>query len=127
MHHSRLTSLAGVLLAGLALFLPQARFPVVGPVDGFDGEAWPVMLPLALVALLAFLGDRREGHGAAASVLAVLLSCSALVFAVAKAADAVSAAAAVEGGAVRAGPWAVLAGSALALLGSLLSFKRRIG
>ena len=127
MHYSRLVSLAGALITGLALFLPQARFPVVGPVDGFAGGAWPVILPLAPVALLAFLGDRREGHGLVVSVVAILLSCAALVFAVAKAVDAVTAAGAVEGGAVRAGPWVVLAGSVLALLGSLLSFSRRIG
>lgn len=127
MHHSRLISLAGVLIAGLALFLPQARFPVVGPVDGFDGDAWPVMVPLVMVALLAVLGERRAGHGVAAGILAVVLCCAALVFGVAKAVDAAAAAGAVEGGAVRAGPWVVLAGSALALLGSLLSFSRRIG
>jgi hypothetical protein len=45
---------------------------------------------------------------------------------VAKAVDAAAAAGAVEGAAVRAGPWVVLAGSTLALLGSLLSFSRRI-
>lgn len=127
MHYSRIISVAGALVAGLALFLPQARFPVIGPVDGFDGAAWPVILPLALVGLLALLGDRREGHGVAVAIAAVLLCCAALVFAVAKAVDAVAAAGAVEGGAVRAGPWVVLAGTVLALLGSLLSFSRRIG
>ena len=127
MHHSRLVTLAGVAVAGLALFLPQARFPVIGPVDGFDGAAWPVMLPLAPLALLAVLGDRPEGHRLPVALLAVLLSCAALVFAVAKAVDAVAAAGAVVGAAVRAGPWMVLAGAALALAGSLLSFSRRIG
>ncbi len=127
MHHSRLVTLAGVALAGLALFLPQVRFPVLGPVDGFDGAAWPVMLPLAPLALIALLGDRPEGYRVPVTVLTVLLSCAALVFAVAKAVDAVAAAAAVDGGAVRAGPWLVLAGAAVALLGSLLSFSRRIG
>ena len=126
MHYSRLVSLSGALITALALFLPQVRFPVIGPVDGFDGDAWPVILPLALVALLALVGDRREGHGVAVGVLAVVLCCAALVFGVAKAVDAAAAAGAVEGGAVRAGPWVVLAGSALALLGSLLSFSRRI-
>ena len=127
MHRSRLVTLAGVALAGLALFLPQVHLPVLGPVDGFDGAAWPVMLPLAPLALFALLGDRPEGYRLPVAVLAVLLSCSAVVFAVAKAVDAVAAAGAVEGGAVRAGPWVVLAGTALALLGSLLSFSRRIG
>jgi hypothetical protein len=116
-----------VAVAGLALFLPQAHFPVIGPVDGFDGAAWPVMLPLAPLVLFALVGDRPEGHRLPIAVTAVLLSCSALVFAVAKAVDAVAAAAAVAGGAVRAGPWVVLTGAALALLGSLLSFSRRIG
>jgi len=125
-HYSRLVSLSGALITALALFLPQVRFPVIGPVDGFDGDAWPVILPLALVALLALVGDRREGHGVAVGVLAVVLCCAALVFGVAKAVDAAAAARAVEGGAVRAGPWVVLAGSVLALLGSLLSFSRRI-
>lgn len=127
MHRSRLVTLAGVAITGLALFLPQARFPVIGPVDGFDGAAWPVMLPLAPLALIALLGDRPEGYRTPVAALAVLLSCGALVFAVAKALDAVAAAAAVAGGAVRAGPWLVLAGTTLVLLGSLLSFGRRIG
>ena len=127
MHRSRLVTLAGVAIAGLALFLPQARFPVEGLVDGFGGAAWPVMLPLAPLALFALLGDRPEGYRTPVAVLAVLLSCAAVVFAVAKAVDAVVAAGAAEGGAVRAGPWVVLAGAALTLLGSLLSFSRRIG
>jgi len=126
-HYSRSVTLVGVAVAGLALFLPQARFPVVGPVDGFDGAAWPVMLPLAPLVLFALLGDRPEGYRAPLAVVAVLLSCAAVVFSVAKVVDAVAAAGAVEGGAVRAGPWVVLAGAALALLGSLLSFSRRIG
>jgi hypothetical protein len=126
-HYSRLVTLAGAAVAGLGLFLPQVRFPVIGPVDGFDGAAWPVMLPLAPLVLFALLGDRPEGHRVPVAVLALTLSCAALVFAVAKAMDAVTAAAAVAGGAVRAGPWVVLAGTALAMLGSLLSFSRRIG
>ncbi|MBN2114903.1 MAG: hypothetical protein JW785_12350 [Acidimicrobiia bacterium] len=127
MHYSRSVTLAGVAVAGLALFLPQARFPIVGPVDGFDAAAWPVMLPLAPLALFALLGDRPEGYRAPLALVAVLLSCAAVVFSVAKVIDAATAVGAVEGGAVRAGPWVVLAGAALALLGSLLSFSRRIG
>ena len=127
MHLSRLVTLAGVAVAGFALFLPQARFPVVGPVDGFDGAAWPVMLALAPLVLFALLGDRPEGYRLPLAVSAVLLSCAAVVFAVAKVVDAVAAAAAVAGGAVRAGPWVVLAGTVLTLVGSLLSFSRRLG
>jgi len=125
-HRSRLVTLAGVALTGLALFLPQVRFPVIGPVDGFDGAAWPVMLPLALLALCALVGDRPEGYRVPVAVLGVLLSSAAVAFAAAKACDAAAAVAAVEGGAGRVGPWMVLAGTALVLLGSLLSFSRRI-
>ena len=127
MHRSRLVTLAGVVVAGLGLFLPQVRFPVIGPVDGFDGAAWPVVLPLAPLVLFTLLGDRPEGYRLPVALAASVLSCAALVFAVAKVVDAVAAAAAVDGGSVRAGPWVVLAGGALALLGSLLSFSRRIG
>lgn len=127
MHRSRLLTLAGTAIAALALFLPQARFPLRGPVDGFEGAAWPVMLLLAPAAILALLGDRPEGHRLPVAVFAVLLSCGALVFAVAKVVDAAVAAGAVEGGVVRSGAWAVLAGTTITLVGSLLSFSRRIG
>jgi hypothetical protein len=120
-------TLAGVALGGLALFLPQAHLPILGPVNGFNGAAWPVMIPLAPLALFALLGDRPEGYRLPVSVLAVICSCGALVFAIAKAMDARAAAGAVEGGSVQAGPWVVLAGTVLALAGSLLSFSRRLG
>ncbi len=127
MHRARIVILAGVVTAGLALFLAQATFPVLGPVDGFAGDAWPVMLPLAPVAVLALMGDRAEGHRPVTGSVGLVLSCSALAFAVAKVIDALQAARLVEGAAVGAGPWVVAAGAALAVLGSLLAFSRRIG
>lgn len=127
MHRSRLVTLAGVVVAGLALLLPQVSFPSAGIVDGFRGAAWPVLIPLAPLVLFALLGDRVEGYRLPVAVLAVLLACTAVVFAVAKAVDAATAAGAVDGAAVRAGPWVVLAGTGVVLVGSLLSFSRRIG
>lgn len=127
MHRSRIVILAGVVLAGLALLLPQARFPTLGFVDGFAADTWPVMLPLAPVALLAVIGDRAEGHRPPVAAAGLLLSCAALVFAVAKVIDAVLAVRPMEGAAVGAGTWVVAAGAALAVLGSLLAFSRRIG
>jgi hypothetical protein len=126
-HRSRIVILAGVLVAGLALFLPQARFPTIGPADGFAADTWPVILPLAPVALLAVIGDRAEGHRPLTATTGLLLSCAALVFALAKVIDAVLAVRPVEGAAVGAGAWAVAAGTASAVLGSLLAFSRRIG
>ena len=126
MHRSRLVTLAGVALAGLALFLPQARFPTVGPVDGFHGAAWPVMIPLGLLGLMALLGDRAEGYRPFPGALALLLSCGAVVFAVAKVVDAAAAARPLEGAAVGIGVWLVAGGAALALVGSLLAFSRRL-
>lgn len=127
MHRSRIVILTGVLAAGLALFLPQARFPTIGPADGFAADSWPVMLPLAPVAVLALVGDRAEGHRPVTAAAGLLLSCAALVFAVAKVIDAVLAVRPVAGATAGAGAWVVAAGAALAVLGSLLAFSRRIG
>jgi hypothetical protein len=126
-HRSRLLILAGVLVAGLGLFLPQVRLPTIGPVDGFDGAAWPVMLPLGALAVLALLGDRPEGLRRPVGVAAALLACAALGFAAAKVIDAASAAGVAQGGAVRSGPWVVLTGTILTVVGTVLSFSRRIG
>jgi cytochrome c biogenesis protein CcdA len=126
-HRSRIVILAGVGVAGLALFLPQARFPIIGNPDGFTADTWPVMLPLVPVAVLALVGDRGEGHRLPAAAVGLLLSCAALAFAVAKVIDAVAAVGSIETAAVGVGTWAVAAGAALAVLGSLLAFSRRIG
>jgi hypothetical protein len=126
-HPCRIVTLAGIAVAGIALFLPQAHFPLVGPVDGFAGDAWPVMLLLTPLALPALLGDRDAGYRPAAAVLAVLLSCGALVFAVAKVVDAAAAVGPLEGARMGAGVWVVAAGAAVVVAGSLLSFSRRLG
>ena len=127
MHRSRILILVGALLAGLALFLPQARFPGIGAADGFTADTWPVMLALLPVALMAVLGDQGEGHRLPAAAAGLILSCAALVFAVVKVIDAVTAVGPIEGAAVGVGTWVVAAGAGLAVLGSLLAFSRRIG
>ena len=127
MHRSRILIISGAVVAGLALFLPQARFPVIGAPDGFTADTWPVMLPLVLVALLAVVGDWAEGLRLPAAATGLLLSCAALAFAVAKVIDAVSAVRSIEGAAVGVGTWMVGAGAGLAVLGSLLAFSRKIG
>ncbi len=127
MHRSRILILIGALLAGLALFLPHARFPGIGAADGFTADTWPVMLALLPVALMAVLGDRGEGHRLPAATAGLILSCAALVFAVVKVIDAVAAVGPIEGAAVGVGIWVVAAGAGLAVLGSLLAFSRRIG
>lgn len=127
MHRSRLLILAGVLLAGLALFLPHARFPGIGAADGFTADTWPVMLALLPVALMAVLGDRGEGHRLPTAAVGLLLSSAALGFAVVKVVDAVAAVGPIEGAAVGVGIWVVAGGAGLAVVGSLLAFSRRIG
>ena len=84
MHYSRLLSVIGVALSGAALLLPFATFPSQGDVNGIDGDAWPVMILLGPVLLLAVVGDRREGHRTPVAITTILLSCGAVVFAVAK-------------------------------------------
>jgi hypothetical protein len=126
-HRSRIVIITGVVVTGLALFLPQARFPIIGTADGFAADTWPLMLPLVSVAVLALVGDRGEGHRVPAATVGLLLSCAALAFAVVKVIDAVAAVGPIEGAAVGVGTWVVAAGAALAVVGSLLAFSRRIG
>jgi hypothetical protein len=117
--------LAGSGLAGAALFLTQVRFPVVGSVNGIDGDAWPVLIPLAPLLLLTLFGDRVEGYRPAAGLLGILFACAAVVFAAIKTADAVLAARSA-GGSVGAGPWLVLAATAVVVVGTVLGMSRRL-
>ena len=125
MHLSRIVVLAGSGLAGAALFLTQVRFPVLGSVNGIDGDAWPVLIPLIPLLLLTVLGDRVEGYRPAAGLLGIVFACGAVVFAAVKAADAVLAAR-DSGGSVGAGALVVLAATVAAVIGTLIGLSRRL-
>ena len=126
MHYSRLLSITGVALTGGSLLLPFVTFPSQGDVNGIDGDAWPILILLGPVLLLAVLGDRREGLRTPAAIISILLSCAAVIFAVAKLIDA--ARAAVEaGGSVGLGSWAILIAAVVTVGASLTTLSRRVG
>lgn len=122
MHPARLVVLAGVLVTGLAVLLPFASLPVVGTLDGVDADGWPVLIPVAPVMLAALVGDRTLGHRARSGIPALIAACVALVFAAAKAADAVGAVRdAGEGASLGVGPWVMLAGTLILVAGEVLA------
>jgi hypothetical protein len=109
-HAGRLAVLAGLGFAGIALFLPFASFPIVGPVDGIEGDAWPVLIPLLPIAVRVAVGNRSFGYRPPSGVAMLGLSGAAIVFAAAKVADASAAvSAAGEGASVGGGAWVLLA------------------
>jgi hypothetical protein len=122
MHPGRLVVAAGIVLSGLAVLLPFATFPVIGTVDGVEADAWPVLLPLALVLVFALAGDRTLGHRARSGIPSLITACVAGVFASAKVADAIGAVQdAGEGATLGAGPWVMLAGTVIAIVGEVLA------
>jgi hypothetical protein len=125
-HYSRLLTLIGVALTGGALALPFVTFPILGTTNGIEGDAWPIMILLGPVAVLALLGDRREGHRTPIAVAVVALSCGAVVFAVAKLADAAKAADTANGS-IGAGSWVMIITAVATVAASLATLSRRVG
>ena len=122
MHPGRLVVVAGSVTAAVALLFPFVSFPVIGPVDGFDGDAWPAVALLAPAMAAAVLGDRRVAHRIPVGIPMLLLCAGAVVFAAAKAADAVSAVRAAGGdAALGVGPWVLLIGTVAAAIGEVLA------
>jgi hypothetical protein len=120
MHPGRLVVVTGVVVTGTALLLPFATLPVIGTVDGVDGDGWPVMLPIAVTAMMALLGDRTVGHRARSGIPALVAACGALLFASAKAADAMAAVReAGEGASLGVGSWVMLAGTLIVIAGEV--------
>jgi len=126
-HRSRIVVLVGILLTGGAAFLPYTHLPTVGSINGIDGAAWPALLPLTIVLLIAVVGDRVEGNRLIPGIISTIFSCAAVVFAVVKINDALLSVRDTEDAAVGAGPWVLLAGTIVVLAGSLLGFTRRVG
>jgi hypothetical protein len=122
MHPGRLVLLGGVVVAGMAVLLPFATLPVIGTVDGVDGDAWPVLIPIAVAAAASLVGDRTLGHRARSGIPVLVAACGALVFASAKAADAVAAVReAGEGASLGAGSWVMLAGTLVVVVGEVVA------
>lgn len=126
MHYARLLSILGAALTGASLLLPWVTFPAQGAINGVRGDAWPVMILLGPVMLVAVVGDRREGHRLPWGVVVITLACAAVVFSVAKLADA-SRAAGTAGGSVGAGAWVMVVTALATLAASVATLSRRVG
>lgn len=111
MHPFRLVVLGGTAFAVAAMLLPFASFPVVGPVDGIGADAWPALIPLILVTLLALTGRWNRSWGAGAAVFGTTAALASLIFTMVKVADAVMAARSTEGATF--GPGSVVLGMAV--------------
>ncbi len=125
MHRSRIVILAGALLGLLSLPLPLVDLDEVGSLNGIEGDGWPAVVLLGIVAVLALLGDRGEGLPAPAAVVAAAGAGLAVVYAVVKVVDAADAID-ITGGAFGIGLWLLLAAGVVAMAGALLSFSRRL-
>ena len=114
MHLWRITAIAGVGLAGLSLLATFASFPFVGAVDGIEADAWPTLVPLVPVAVVAAFGDASEGIDAGPGLLLLVGTCAAIVFALVKTSDAVIATRAVASASVGIGPFGLVLGCTVA-------------
>lgn len=124
MHVFRPVVLVGAVFVVLALVLPFVTLPVAGAVDGIAGDAWPALIPIAPVVLNAALGDWRRGNSRWAAAVAIVLSCSGLLFAVRKLIDALEAVRAVEDGTLGPGAPVLVAALSVVVVGAALSLRR---
>jgi len=88
-HPFRPIVLAGVGFALLSMLLPFASFPVIGSIDGLSADAWPALLPLIPVVLLALTGRWEHALGPTPGIAAVALCGLSLVFSLVKVADSI--------------------------------------
>ncbi|MFQ5555013.1 MAG: hypothetical protein ACE5GC_06555 [Acidimicrobiia bacterium] len=130
MHPSRLTLVVAALVGGAALLFDFVTADLTGDVIGWDATAWPGVAALAVAAALALLGDRQEGFPAPATIIVVLLTALATLFAISKIVDAAAAARlvrAAEGkAAIGIGAWLLAAASCVGLAGAVATSSRRV-
>lgn len=125
MHPFRPIVLAGVGFAAISMLLPFASLPVIGAVDGLSADAWPALLPLIPVVLLALTGGWKLGLEPAPGVTAVALCGLSLVFSLVKVADSVVAVRGTPGATLGPGAW-ILASAVMVATGGAAfgSFSR---
>jgi Na+/melibiose symporter-like transporter len=130
-HASRLVIVAGTGIGAISLLLPFLTAPLLGTVDGAGAAAGVAVVLLLVPAAAALFGDRHEGFGLVAAVVTGVCAATATIFAAAKVVDALAAARDVRDAGVTAqvgaGPWTLLAGCAIVLVGIIASLSRRVG
>ncbi len=125
MHPFRLIVLGGTAFAVFAMLLPFASFPVVGTIDGISADAWPALLPLIGLAVLALTGRSNHPLEPAPGVAAVIGSGASLVFSLAKVADAVVAVRDTAGAAIGPGSFVLAAAVAVVTGGAVMGALAR--
>ena len=71
------------------MLFPFVTLPVLGILNGVGAEAWPALIPLLPVVLVAAIGDWNRALGPTAALTAIVTVCLGVVFAVVKLADAI--------------------------------------
>lgn len=118
MHPFRPIVLAGLGFAAISMLLPFASFRFVGSVSGLSADAWPALLPLTIVVLVALTGRWDLGLEPGPAIAAVALSGTALVFTLVKVADAIVAVRDTPGATLGPGAWVLTAAVLVATGGS---------
>lgn len=106
------------------MLFPFATLPVLGILDGIDAAAWPVLIPLLPVVLVALIGDWDRGLRPTGAVMVIVAACLGVVFAVVKLADAILAVRSAAGGSLGAGGFVLVLGTLIALGGSTAALSR---
>lgn len=124
MHPHRPLVLAGAVFGVLALFLPFARLPVLGAIDGIAADGWPAVAIAAPVVVKAAWGDWSRGNSPLIGIGLTLVGCLATVFAAVKLTDAIHAVRGLEGAALGPGAPLLVGAMALVAAGAALSLWR---
>lgn len=85
----RLIVLGSTAFAVVAMLLPFATFPVIGPVDGIAADAWPALIPLLIAMIVVMTTRWTDDLEPTAGLVAVFAAGASLLFCVVKISDAV--------------------------------------
>jgi hypothetical protein len=60
MHKQRIIVIVIAALGMLATFMPWVKAPIIGSVDGTDGDGWITLVLFAVALVMGLLGDRTQ-------------------------------------------------------------------
>lgn len=124
MHPWRIVALVGAGFTVLSLPFPFATLPALGAIDGIEAAAWPALLPLAPLVLVAVIGDRRRGLRPLGVVAVLLAASAAVIYSAWKLTDAVLAVRAASGASLGSGGFVLLGGALVCLGGAATAAVR---
>ncbi len=131
MHPSRIVLVTAAAIAAASMLFDFVTTDLGGDVIGWDAGAWPAVVLVAATAIAATAGDRREGLPAPGTLLTVVLTAAATVFAIAKVVDAAAAARLIRDASgeasIGAGTWILLVAAVAGLGGAIATSSRRVG